>query len=61
MTQTESLALLKKARAALERYQFDSKGIARDDVLNVCMEVDDQLEGPAEKAFTIQAARDAAA
>ena len=62
MTPAESWALLKKARAVLPHYQFDSKGIARDDVLNVCMEIDDQLEAPPERrALAVSTPEDAAA
>ena len=54
MTPTESLALLRKARAVLEHYQFDSRGVARDDVLNVCMEIDDQLEARIETPAAVR-------
>lgn len=44
MTPAETLSLLRKARAVLERYQIDDAGIACDDAVNVCMEFDDQLD-----------------
>jgi len=38
------IALLKGARAVLERYMFEADGAAiRDDVAEVCMAIDDEL------------------
>jgi hypothetical protein len=61
MTPTETLALLKIARAVLEHYQFDSRGIARDDVVNVCMEIDDELDAAPPAVPIAQSITDAAA
>lgn len=44
MPHEELLALLKRARAVLDRYMFESEGEAiRDDVAEVCMAIDDAL------------------
>ena len=47
MPHDDLIALLKRARAVLERYMFEADGAAiRDDVAEVCMAIDDEL--PAE-------------
>lgn len=44
MPHEEILALLKRARAVLERYMFEADGeMIRDDVAEVCMAIDDAL------------------
>jgi hypothetical protein len=44
MPYEELLALLKRARAVLDRYMFESEGeMIRDDVAEVCMAIDDAL------------------
>jgi len=44
MPQEELLALLKRARAVLDRYMFEADGeMIRDDVAEVCMAIDDAL------------------
>jgi hypothetical protein len=43
MPNDELLALLKKARAVLDRYMFDDDQILRDDVADICMKIDDAL------------------
>lgn len=44
MPNEELLALLKRARAVLDRYMFESEGeMIRDDVAEVCMAIDDAL------------------
>lgn len=41
MSNAELLALLKKARAVLDRYRFDNDQILRADVADICMKIDD--------------------
>jgi hypothetical protein len=41
MSNDELLALLKKARAVLDRYRFDGDQFLRGDVADICMEIDD--------------------
>jgi hypothetical protein len=44
MPHDDLIALLKRARAVLERYMFEADGAAiRDDVAEVCMAIDDEL------------------
>jgi hypothetical protein len=44
MPHDDLIALLKRARAVLERYMFEADGAAiRDDVAEVCMSIDDEL------------------
>lgn len=43
MPNDELLALLRKARAVLDRYMFDDDQILRDDVADICMKIDDAL------------------
>jgi len=43
MPNDELLALLKKARAVLDRYMFDDGQLLRDDVADICMKIDDAL------------------
>ena len=43
MPNDELLALLKKARAVLDRYMFDDDQLLRDDVADICMKIDDTL------------------
>jgi hypothetical protein len=43
MPNDELLALLKKARAVLDRYMFDDDQLLRDDVADICMKIDDAL------------------
>jgi hypothetical protein len=44
MPHDDMIALLKRARAVLERYMFEADGAAiRDDVAEVCMAIDDEL------------------
>jgi hypothetical protein len=44
MPHEELLALLKRARAVLDRYMFEADGeMIRDDVAEVCMAIDDAL------------------
>lgn len=44
MPHEELLALLKRARAVLDRYMFEADGeMIRDDVAEVCMQIDDAL------------------
>jgi hypothetical protein len=44
MPHDELIALLNRARTALERYMFEADGEAvRDDVAEVCMAIDDAL------------------
>jgi hypothetical protein len=44
MSHEELLALLKRARAVLDGYMFESDGEAiRDDVAEVCMAIDDAM------------------
>lgn len=43
MPNDELLALLKKARAVLDRYMLDDDGLLRDDVAEICMKIDDAL------------------
>ena len=44
MPHEEILALLKRARAVLDRYMFEADGeMIRDDVAEVCMAIDDAL------------------
>jgi hypothetical protein len=50
-----------RPKAALEHYQFDDEGIARDDVLNVCMEIDDELDAATPAVLVAQSITDAAA
>ena len=41
MPNDELLALLKKARAVLDRYRFDNDQFLRGDVADICMKIDD--------------------
>ena len=44
MPHDDLIALLKRARAVLERFMFEADGAAiRDDVAEVCMAIDDEL------------------
>jgi hypothetical protein len=44
MPHDDLIALLKRARAVLERHMFEADGAAiRDDVAEVCMTIDDEL------------------
>jgi hypothetical protein len=43
MTTDELLALLRQARAVLDRHMFDADEAMRDEVAEVCMAIDDAL------------------
>ena len=43
MSQEELLALLVKARAVLQAHMFDDGDFMRDDVAEICMQIDDAL------------------
>jgi hypothetical protein len=43
MTNDELLALLRQARAVLDRYMLDADDAMRDDVAEVCVAIDDAL------------------
>ena len=43
MSHEELLALLNRARTALDRYLFDDGEAMRDDVAQICMAIDDAL------------------
>jgi hypothetical protein len=43
MSHEELLALLNKARTVLDRYLFDDSEAMRDDVVQICMAIDDAL------------------
>ncbi|HEY4748655.1 MAG TPA: hypothetical protein VIH38_13860 [Steroidobacteraceae bacterium] len=44
MPHDDLIALLKRARAVLERFMFEADGAAiRDDVAEVCMAIEDEL------------------
>ena len=44
MPHDQLIALLKKARAVLDRYMFEADGeLIRDDVAEICMAIDDTL------------------
>jgi hypothetical protein len=43
MTHQELLALLAKARAVLQVHMFDEAEMIRDDIAELCMQIDDAL------------------
>jgi hypothetical protein len=43
MTQEELLALLRKARTVLQTHLFDEGEMIRDDIAEICMQIDDAL------------------
>lgn len=43
MSQEELLSLLRRARTVLQAHLFDEGEIIRDDVAEVCMQIDDAL------------------
>ncbi len=43
MTHEELLALLVKARAVLQVHMFDEAEMIRDDIAELCMQIDDAL------------------